>query len=223
MSADVLISTITDNLTAGRIRMMFVADEIPESLRRIIEFLNIQMSPAEVLGVEVPQYVGKEGTAYVPTLVGRTAAARSKKITASGGQLWERDLFLDTARARCNDKQYAIIVKLLDQILAAQGKVVWGQGSQLGFGAWYDVDGQPLGLWNLRAPGETVGSQGRIEFRFTDLVKTRGFACADGAAAELEQIAGAHDRIKALREAGLKGWPSIYLSELANDETGLPT
>ena len=222
MTADVLISTITDNLSVGKIRMMFVADEIPESLRRIIEFLNVQMSPAEVLGVEVPQYVGKEGRAYVPRLVGRTAAARSKKIVAGGGQPWDRDLFLETARARCSDEQYEFIVKLLDQVLAAHGRVVWGQGSQPGFGAWYEADGQQLGLWNLRAPGETVNSQGRIEFRFADLVKTRGFDCADSAAAELEQIPGAHDRIEALREAGLKGWPSIYLSELGSDGTGLP-
>jgi len=40
------------------------ADETPESLRRIIEFLTSQMSPAEVLGAEVPQYVGKEGIGY---------------------------------------------------------------------------------------------------------------------------------------------------------------
>lgn len=100
------------------------------------------MSPAEVLGVEVPQYVGTEGIAYVPTLVGRTAAARSKKITASGGQPWDRDQFLETARDRCNEQEYNIIVKLLDAISAAQGHVVWGQGSQPGFGAWYDVHGQ---------------------------------------------------------------------------------
>jgi hypothetical protein len=195
MTADVLISTITDNLSVGKIRMMFVADEITESLRRIIEFLNMQMSPAEVLGVEVPQYVGTEGTAYVPRLVGRTAAARSKKIAAGSGQPWDRDLFLDTARARCSDEQYELIVELLDQVFAANGRVVWGQGSQPGFGAWYEADGQQLGLWNLRAPGETANSQGRIEFRFSDLVKTRGFDCADSASAELEQIPGAHDRI----------------------------
>jgi hypothetical protein len=70
---------------ATDIRTIFVAEEIPESLRRIIEFLTSQMSPAEVLGAEVPPYVSKEGIAYVPTLVGRTAAARSRKITASGG------------------------------------------------------------------------------------------------------------------------------------------
>jgi hypothetical protein len=64
---------------------------------------------------------------------------------AGGGQPWDRDLFLETARARCSDEQYELIVKLLDQVLAAHGRVVWGQGSQPGFGAWYEVDGHNSG------------------------------------------------------------------------------
>jgi hypothetical protein len=31
-------------LQAGRIRMMFVADRVPDELRRIVEFLNEQMT-----------------------------------------------------------------------------------------------------------------------------------------------------------------------------------
>ena len=34
------------NLQAGRIRLIFVADEIPAELQRIVEFLNGQMDPA---------------------------------------------------------------------------------------------------------------------------------------------------------------------------------
>jgi hypothetical protein len=41
-----------ENLRAGRLRLVFVADEIPRELRRVIEFLNGQML-AEVLGIEV--------------------------------------------------------------------------------------------------------------------------------------------------------------------------
>jgi hypothetical protein len=41
------------NLASGRLRLIFVADEIPAELKRIIEFLNEQMRPTEVLGVEV--------------------------------------------------------------------------------------------------------------------------------------------------------------------------
>ena len=46
------------NLKAGRIRLVFVADQIPRELRRVVEFLNGQMS-AEVLAIEVKQYVGE--------------------------------------------------------------------------------------------------------------------------------------------------------------------
>ena len=64
--------TVETNLKAGRIRMLFVADALPPELIRIIEFLNEQMSPAEVLGVELQQFVGDQHTVYVPRVVGRT-------------------------------------------------------------------------------------------------------------------------------------------------------
>ena len=48
------------NLKAGRIRLVFVADEIPRELRRVVEFLNEQMA-AEVIAIEVKQYVGPDG------------------------------------------------------------------------------------------------------------------------------------------------------------------
>ena len=44
---------VKTNLQAGRIRLIFVADEIPKELQQIVEFLNGQMSLAEVLAVEV--------------------------------------------------------------------------------------------------------------------------------------------------------------------------
>lgn len=80
------------NLQAGRIRMMFVADEIPAELRRIIEFLNGQMDPAQVLGLEVRQYVGSNGLrTLVPNVVGFTEHARQQKeIRARGTSSWEQ-------------------------------------------------------------------------------------------------------------------------------------
>ena len=66
------------NLRAGKIRMIFVADSIPPELQRIIEFLNEQMNPAEVLGVEVRLHTGGNGyELLVPTLIGRTAEAQA--------------------------------------------------------------------------------------------------------------------------------------------------
>jgi hypothetical protein len=44
---------VKTNLQATKIRLLFVADIIPLELRRIVEFLNEQMDPAEVLAVEL--------------------------------------------------------------------------------------------------------------------------------------------------------------------------
>ncbi|QIR39401.1 hypothetical protein HCG51_23660 [Tolypothrix sp. PCC 7910] len=51
---------VTTNLQAGKIRLIFVADKIPVELQRIVEFLNKQMNPAEILAVEIKQYVWTE-------------------------------------------------------------------------------------------------------------------------------------------------------------------
>jgi hypothetical protein len=67
------------NLRAGRIRLVFVADELPQELQRIIEFLNVQMSPAEVIGIEVRQYVGEGLKTLVPRVLGQTAEAQQRK------------------------------------------------------------------------------------------------------------------------------------------------
>jgi hypothetical protein len=69
------------NLQAGRVRMVFVADRIPPELRRIVEFLNLQMDPAEVLAIEVEQFVGRGLRTLVPRIIGQTAEAQRRKRT----------------------------------------------------------------------------------------------------------------------------------------------
>jgi len=71
------------NLTDGKIRLLFVADEIPTELQRIVEFLNEQMDRAEVLAVEIKQFVGEGQTGLVPRVIGQTAEAIEKKTTTS--------------------------------------------------------------------------------------------------------------------------------------------
>jgi len=66
---------VKTNLQAGRIRMVFVADRIPSELQRIVEFLNEQMSSAEVLAIEIKQYLGGDRRTLVPRVIGQTAAA----------------------------------------------------------------------------------------------------------------------------------------------------
>jgi hypothetical protein len=62
---------VKTNLQAGKIRLVFVADIIPKELRRVVEFLNRQMDPAEVLAVEIKQYVGEGLKTLVPEVIGQ--------------------------------------------------------------------------------------------------------------------------------------------------------
>ena len=68
------------NLRGGVVRLVFVADVIPDELATVIEFLNTRMHDIEVYGVEVRRY-GSGGAAecFVPRLVGATAAAQAEK------------------------------------------------------------------------------------------------------------------------------------------------
>ena len=89
LAAEEFLSAVEANLVAGRVRMLFVADTLPPELVRIIEFLNQQMRPAEVLGIELRQYVGGEHRAFVPGVVGRSATAslpsRADEVSSGTG------------------------------------------------------------------------------------------------------------------------------------------
>lgn len=89
---------IEANLRSGKVRLLFVADEIPSELKRIVEFLNEQMAVAEVLAVEVTPYTSGEKTAYVPRLYGQTEEARRSKETAARPDHDEDDFLDDVAR-----------------------------------------------------------------------------------------------------------------------------
>jgi hypothetical protein len=87
--------SVRTNLDAGRLRLIFLADEIPSELRAIVEFLNRQMSPAIVQAVEVSQYTGSdgEGQTLLAKLIGDTEAAKRTKTTRSS-QIWDKQSWL---------------------------------------------------------------------------------------------------------------------------------
>jgi len=75
---------VNANLRQGKIRMLFVADIIPPELQRIVEFMNEQMNPAEVIAVEVKQYTGQNLKTLVSRVVGQTMKAVDTKSIRSG-------------------------------------------------------------------------------------------------------------------------------------------
>lgn len=102
------------NLAAGRLRLIFVADVIPNELRAIVEFLNQQMSPADVLAVEVRQYVDDSGEhqTLVPRLIGETQAARRAKGRAQR-TAWDHDSWITGYRQARGEHETGVIERLL--------------------------------------------------------------------------------------------------------------
>lgn len=90
---DAFWERVATNLRAKKVRLVFLADEIPDELRALIEFLNEQMRSVEVLGLEVKQYGGEGLRTLVATAVGQTQAAQQAK---SGHEPSPRELqYLD--------------------------------------------------------------------------------------------------------------------------------
>jgi len=79
IDSDSFWGKVEANLSLGKLRLIFVADVFPSELKRVIEFLNIQMNPAEVLGIEIKQYTGEGLKTLVPRTVGLTQQAQELK------------------------------------------------------------------------------------------------------------------------------------------------
>jgi hypothetical protein len=107
--ADDFWQRVGTNLREGHIRLVFVADEIPASLQRLVEFLNEQMPRVEVLALEIRRYQASSNStgALVPRLVGHTARAQAAKeqTTAQGRRPnpWTTAEVLETAAQAGND------------------------------------------------------------------------------------------------------------------------
>jgi hypothetical protein len=91
---------VKTNLEAQKIRLLFVADAIPRELRRVVEFLNRQMNPVEVLALELRQFSGENGLrTLVPTLYGQTEEARSSKSPLAARN-WDEEALMKELSVR---------------------------------------------------------------------------------------------------------------------------
>jgi hypothetical protein len=125
-------SQVKINLQAGRIRLLFVADEIPKELQQIVEFLNGQMSPAEVLAVEVRQYKGEKSKTLVPRVIGQTAISNTRKSPPNDGGKWDEASFFQELKSRCNSEGVEAARKILAWTKENADSIWWGNGSQRG-------------------------------------------------------------------------------------------
>lgn len=120
--ADGFWNMVATNMAARRMRLLFVADEIPDPLERVVEFLNEQMPNIEVLAVEIKQFLGGQSQTLVPRVIGRTANAASSGSVGRRRGL-NREAFLDACGG---EEERRVAVQLLDAAESAGGRLEWG-------------------------------------------------------------------------------------------------
>jgi hypothetical protein len=112
--------------------MIFVADQIPPELRRIVEFLNEQMDPAEILAVELRQYVGSGLRTLTPRLIGQTSEAQQKKGSPSlPKRQWDEPSFFTELHSRAPEAA-PVARAILDWARPRVTRIWWGKGSTQG-------------------------------------------------------------------------------------------
>lgn len=120
---------VETNLRAGRIRVLFVADQIPAELQRVVEFLNEQMDPAEVLAVEIRQYVGGGQKALFPRVMGQTAEAGQRKQSGPRRERqWDEESFIADLKERKGIGAVAVAQRVIAWARGRGVEVRWGRG-----------------------------------------------------------------------------------------------
>lgn len=127
---------VKTNLQAGKIRLVFVADEISAEMRRVVEFLNEQMDPVEVLALEIKQYVSEDGLrTLVPRVIGQTAEAQQKKSSATRERRrWDESSFFAEMKARrgAEEAQMAKAIYAWVKGRSPEMDIQWGTGDTYG-------------------------------------------------------------------------------------------
>ena len=132
----------------------------------MVEFLNVQMSPAEVLGIEIRQYVGEGLQTLVPRVIGRTVP------TTGPRERWNRDRFFRAMAVGAEEAEIRIAEELLGYAEALTDREAdWGSGKDRGsFTARLTVGGQRFSVFSVYTTGQFSlnmgwGYSGRTERR----------------------------------------------------------
>lgn len=204
------------NLTAGKLRLVFVSDSIPPELRSIIEFLNRQMTETEVIAIEVKQYVDADGQrqTIVPRIIGQSEAARQVKRRPVK-RTWTRQSILDVLEERRGPTE-AEVARRIFEWAEQSDELVWWFGSGKKDGSFQaGLDDGSVYLWPF-----ALYTYGRIELQFQYIGRRPPFdrrEAREELRARLNAISGVR-----IADGALDARPAVPLAALA-DEAALAT
>ncbi len=206
-------AVVEERLSAGQMRLLFVADRIPLELRAIVEFLNRQMRQTDVYAVELTQYRGRgDLRVLVPRIHGEVATAAK---SPSGRRSSQKTLRADVDAAidsRCTPEIRRVAHMLLGPA-ETQGRLEGGTARYPSMNLHYRVAGRwmPVGTLSL------YDSPPKEEFAFSlgSIVNRLGVEAVAEFADRLPAVGGLEKKLAEQQEKGFKGWPSVSLAALA--------
>ena len=141
---------VATNLAATRLRLLFVADDIPDPLQRVVEFLNAQMAEIEVLAVEIKQFKGNSRQTLVPRVIGRTAASPRPRDHGTRRPKLDRESFLNAFTIPEHRSIAARLLGVADESGAIVERYANGVGIRIPCSLWK----KPVGVAWLFPPSE---------------------------------------------------------------------
>jgi len=202
---------VKTNLQAKRIRLLFVADIIPLELRRIVEFLNEQMDPVEVLAIELRQFASKDLKTLVPTVYGQTQES-ARKHTATE-RSWDEASLFDKLAGTVGAKELEI-AKEIYQWMRKGGKreLIFGKGNENG------TVSPAFSSSGVRLNPAYLSSDGKLWLQFGSLENKPVFGSLETRRALLEKF----NTLNGINftDAELKKYPAIPLSTIVADPKG---
>ena len=199
---------VDNHLKTGRIRLLFVADEIPSELKQIVEFLNQQMNPAEVLAIEIKQYTGQEQSTFVPRVIGQSLKTVSAKQSK---KQWDESLFLDEISSKYGAEIIEVVNKLLKWGKDQNLRIWWGSGSN--HGSCFLVKDHNEVPYNSFA----IWTNGNIEIQFQHMKNRPVYDSKDMRLELLNQLNDIRNIQIAFDRIDYR--PSIELNSLINEES----
>lgn len=127
-AADAFWDQVENNLKAERLRLIFAADQIPDTLRTLIEFLNRNLTDIDVYGVEIRQYQTQDATLLTSVVIGggtsdsRRASLRSVE--------WDADAFSEYLLKHNRKDAVDVAKQLLEFSLGAGLSYSPGRGTK---------------------------------------------------------------------------------------------
>ena len=203
--------SVQTNLKSGNLRLLFVADWMPQELLRIVEYLNVQMNPTEVLAVELRQFVKDGLRTIVPTVHGHSRIAAAKR--AGDVRRWDESSLFEKLKQNVSPSEVDLATEIYKWI-EAEGRRPIRFGTGKTNGSVYPV---------FKPNGVTINpfylsSDGKVWIQFGSLANKPVFGNLDMRREFMQQL-NEIDGVS-LSEVDLAKYPSIPLRTIANDPNG---